>query len=72
MRDCYRNQKFIPPPDSLKVTDMDTRRCRCGVAVVRGRVYAVGGFNGALRVRTVDEYDPTKDKWASVASMDAR
>ena len=51
---------------------MDTRRCRCGVAVVRGRVYAVGGFNGALRVRTVDEYDPAKDKWASVASMDAR
>ena len=51
---------------------MDTRRCRCGVAVVRGKVYAVGGFNGALRVRTVDEFDPTKDKWASVASMDAR
>ena len=64
--------EFIPPSNFAQVTDMDTRRCRCGVAVVRGRVYAVGGFNGALRVRTVDEYDPTKDKWASVASMDAR
>ncbi len=56
----------------FQVTDMDSRRCRCGVAVVRGKVYAVGGFNGALRVRTVDEYDPVKDKWSSVASMDAR
>ena len=30
---------------------MPGRRCRCGVAVVRGRVYGVGGFNGSLRVR---------------------
>ena len=51
---------------------MSTRRCRCGVAVVRGRVYAVGGFNGSLRVKTVDEYDPVKDGWQPVASMDAR
>ena len=51
---------------------MPGRRCRCGVAVVRGRVYAVGGFNGSLRVRTVDMYDPTADSWSSIASMEAR
>ena len=43
-----------------------------GVAVVGGLVYAVGGFNGSLRVRTVDVYDPVKDTWSSVASMEAR
>ena len=43
-----------------------------GVAVVGGLVYAVGGFNGSLRVRTVDVYDPVKDSWSSVASMEAR
>ena len=32
-------------------SEMPGRRCRCGVAVVRGRVYGVGGFNGSLRVR---------------------
>ena len=32
------------------LSEMPGRRCRCGVAVVRGRVYAVGGFNGSLRV----------------------
>lgn len=43
-----------------------------GVAVMSGLVYAVGGFNGSLRVRTVDVYDPIKDVWTSVASMEAR
>lgn len=66
--ECYdfKEERWFP------VTEMDTRRCRCGVAVVRGRVYAVGGFNGSLRVRTVDEYDPLKDRWTSVATMEAR
>lgn len=46
--------------------------CITGVAVVNGLVYAVGGFNGSLRVRTVDVYDPSRDSWAPVASMEAR
>ena len=37
-----------------------------------GLVYAVGGFNGSLRVKTVDEYDPARDTWTSIASMEAR
>ena len=32
----------------------------------------MGGFNGSLRVRTVDIYDPIKDMWSAVASMEAR
>ena len=43
-----------------------------GIAVLNGLVYAVGGFNGSLRVRTVDVYDPTRNMWSSVASMEAR
>lgn len=35
-------------------------------------MYAVGGFNGSLRVRTVDCYDPTADRWTSVSSMQDR
>lgn len=37
-----------------------------------GMVYAVGGFNGSLRVRTVDAYDPMKDEWCCVSSMQDR
>ena len=32
----------------------------------------MGGFNGSLRVRTVDVFDPLKDTWSNVASMEAR
>lgn len=43
-----------------------------GVVYVNGYVYAVGGFNGSLRVRTVDCYDPMMDRWTSVSSMQDR
>ena len=56
----------------VHLSDMPVRRCRCGVAVVRGLVYAVGGFNGSLRVRTVDVYDPARDSWSSAPNMEAR
>lgn len=43
-----------------------------GVVYMGGVVYAVGGFNGSLRVRTVDAYDPTRDEWRCVSSMQDR
>lgn len=43
-----------------------------GVVFMAGNVYAVGGFNGSLRVRTVDVYDGVKDQWTSIASMQER
>lgn len=43
-----------------------------GVVFMAGRVYAVGGFNGSLRVRTVDAYDGAREQWGSVCSMQER
>lgn len=43
-----------------------------GVVYMAGKVYAVGGFNGSLRVRTVDVYDGARDQWSSVSSMQER
>ena len=62
-----RSYLFLFPPPSMTPT-----RCRAGVAVVNSQVFAVGGFNGSLRVRTVDVFDPLKDTWSNVASMEAR
>lgn len=46
---------------------------RCtGVVFMAGKVYAVGGFNGSLRVRTVDMYDGVRDQWSAVPSMQER
>lgn len=35
-------------------------------------MYAVGGFNGSLRVRTVDIYDAAADQWSPCPEMEAR
>lgn len=43
-----------------------------GLSVLGGRVYAVGGFNGSLRVRTVDIYDAATDQWSPCPEMEAR
>ncbi|RWS24101.1 Ring canal kelch-like protein [Leptotrombidium deliense] len=53
-------------------SELPTRRCRAGVAVLNGLVYAIGGFNGSLRVRTVDCFDPQANRWISCPSMEAR
>lgn len=43
-----------------------------GLCVLESRVYAVGGFNGSLRVRTVDAYDAGSDEWSACMGMEAR
>ncbi|VDP70209.1 unnamed protein product [Echinostoma caproni] len=53
-------------------TDLPSRRCRCGVAVCTGLVYVIGGFNGALRVRSVEIYDPLSNTWHSGPNMECR
>ncbi|CAG9767301.1 unnamed protein product [Ceutorhynchus assimilis] len=55
-----------------QAAEMPTRRCRAGLAVVGRRVYAVGGFNGSLRVKTVDIYEAGPEIWSSCESMEAR
>jgi len=54
------------------VTKMSARRCRAGVAVYQGCIWAVGGFNGQLRVRSVEKFDPVTDCWSSGPVMEAR
>lgn len=53
-------------------SELPSRRCRAGVVVLDGLVYAVGGFNGTQRIKTVDCYDPQTNRWSTVAPMDAR
>lgn len=45
---------------------------RAGLASVCGRIYAIGGFNGSLRVRTVDLYEPNLDQWFPATDMETR
>jgi kelch-like protein 2/3 len=36
------------------------------------KVLAVGGFNGSLRIRAVDAYNPLEDTWTPMPPMEAR
>ncbi|GAA29188.2 kelch-like protein 3 [Clonorchis sinensis] len=66
----FRTGHWSLPPSTI--ADLPSRRCRCGVAVVGGLVYVVGGFNGALRVRSVEVYDPARNSWHSGPNMECR
>lgn len=48
---------------------MTMLRSRVGVAVMRNRLYAIGGYNGIERLATVEVFDSFKKSWSLVASM---
>ena len=41
-----------------------------GLAHVNGRAYAMGGWDGANYLRTVDRYEPNLNKWFSAQDME--
>lgn len=53
-------------------TEMPSRRCRAGIAFLLDKIFCIGGFNGAIRVRTVDVYDYVLDQWITASPMQAR
>ncbi len=50
------------------LTPMPTVRRDFGVAVVDGKIYAIGGYNGSY-LSTNEMYDPITDTWTTKASM---
>ena len=48
---------------------MSMLRSRVGVAVLKNRLYAIGGYNGSERLNTVEEFDADTKQWRKVASM---
>jgi len=48
---------------------MSMLRSRVGVSVMRGKLYAIGGYNGAERLSTVEVFDPVHKTWNKVAPM---
>ncbi len=48
---------------------MPTAREQLAAAAVNGKIYAIGGFDGGVRLATVEEYDPLTNSWATIATM---
>ena len=52
-----------------EATGMIVRRQQLGVGVLDGKVYAVGGSDGSLRLSSVESFDPVANFWSFVAPM---
>ena len=48
---------------------MSTARRGLATAVVDGKLYELGGFDGQSLLSSVERYDPAKDEWVEMASM---
>jgi len=48
---------------------MPTARGGLGVAVVNGKIYAIGGLNNDNQLAVNEEYNPVTDTWTTKASM---
>jgi hypothetical protein len=48
---------------------MKEARGRFDIAVVKGKVYAIGGSNGTTELATVEKYDPQEQKWTQITPL---
>ena len=55
-----------------QVAPMWSKRCRLGVASLNGKLYACGGYDGSVFLKTVEAYDPVTNKWTLVAPMNVK
>lgn len=53
----------------LKRSAMPTARGALAAVVVKGKIYAIGGFDGKHSLVTVEVYDPVSDTWQPAAPM---
>ena len=51
------------------VESMHTARAGLGVAVVNGKIYAIGGLSNNVQLSVNEEYNPVTDTWTKKASM---
>ncbi|KAH8035266.1 hypothetical protein HPB51_004507 [Rhipicephalus microplus] len=46
-----------------------TARCYVSVAVLDGKIYALGGYDGDRRTNTAERCDPATNTWSLIADM---
>ncbi|XP_049636518.1 kelch-like protein 35 [Suncus etruscus] len=53
----------------IKVASLHKGRWRHKMVVVQGQLFAVGGFDGLQRLRSVERYDPFSNTWVATAPL---
>ena len=68
----YCRELFVFNPNSKEwnfMSLMNEKRCYVSSAALNNQIYAIGGYNGVSRFRSVERYDPETNEWENVASM---
>lgn len=62
--------RYDPDSDTwVRIKSMKQQRIGVGVGVINRLLYAVGGFDGENRLKSVECYNPDRDSWALVADL---
>jgi kelch-like protein 18 len=48
---------------------MLTKRCRLGLVTLKGKMYAVGGYDGSVFLRSVECFDSATGQWSEITPM---
>ncbi|XP_034146895.1 kelch-like protein 5 isoform X1 [Esox lucius] len=68
LSDCV--ERYDPQTDAwTAVASMSISRDAVGVCLLGDRLYAVGGYDGAVYLSAVEAYDPQTNEWAQVAPL---
>ena len=66
-------ERFDPASNAWEaVAPMSGQRSSMGVAVLQGKLYAVGGWDGSTCLDTVERFDPATNAWEAVVPMSAK
>ena len=72
----YLNSAEVYDPDHnswTPIKPMATKRYGVGVAVLQGKLYAVGGTaDGRSSLNSAEVYDPNHNSWSPIASMGSK
>ncbi len=52
-----------------RMSPMNTPRAWPACVVFDNKIYAIGGYNGTNRLRSVEVYDPETDRWTYMNNM---
>lgn len=59
---CYQKGIIINKNNFSNIIIFFKHRCRLGVAILNGKMYACGGYDGSTFLHTVEVFDPVTNK----------
>lgn len=54
-----------------EIASMQTSRFAHTLSAANGKMYVIGGDNGAQMFRTIEEYDPSRNRWQTIGGIPA-